>query len=55
MAVFTWARISSKDISERDSALSWFESQILAHVNAKLFQIRLLKREKRGILDRDPT
>ena len=33
-----------KDISERDSALSWFESLILAHVNAKLFQIRLLKR-----------
>ena len=23
-------------------------------VNAKLFQIRLLKREKRGVLDRDP-
>ena len=47
-----------KDISERDSALSWFESLILAHVNAKLFQIRLLKRvlkrEKKGVLDRDP-
>ena len=36
-----------KDVSERDSALSWFESLILALVNAKLFQIRLLKREKR--------
>ena len=35
-----------KDVSERDSALSWFESLILAFVNAKLFQIRLLKREK---------
>ena len=33
-----------KDISECDSALSWFERLILAHVNAKLFQIRLLKR-----------
>ena len=43
-----------KDVSERDSALSWFESLILAHVNAKLFQIRLLKREKKGVLDRDP-
>ena len=32
-----------KDVSERDSALSWFESLILALVNAKLFQIRLLK------------
>ena len=41
-----------KDVSERDSALSWFESLILALVNAKLFQIRLLirvlKREKRA-------
>ena len=27
-----------KDVSKRDSALSWFESLILAHVNAKLFQ-----------------
>ena len=47
-----------KDVSERDSALSWFESLILAHVNAKLFQIRLLKRvlkcEKKGVFDRDP-
>ena len=46
-----------KDVSERDSALSWFESLILPFVNAKLFQIRLLKRllkrEKREILDRD--
>ena len=43
-----------KDVSERDSALSWFESLILALVNAKLFQIRPLKREKKeGILDRD--
>ena len=42
------------DISERDSALSWYESLILALVNAKLFQIRLLKREKRGVLDHDP-
>ena len=32
-----------KDILERDSALSWFESLVLAHVNSKLFQIRLLK------------
>ena len=32
-----------KDVSKRDSALSWFESLILALVNAKLFQIRLLK------------
>ena len=36
------------------SALSWFESLILPIVNAKLFQIRLLKHEKRGVLDRDP-
>ena len=47
-----------KDVSERDSALSWFESLSLAHENAKLFQIGLLKRvlkcEKRGVLDRDP-
>ena len=32
-----------KDVSERESALSWFESLILALVNTKLFQIRLLK------------
>ena len=41
-----------KDVSEHDSALSWFESLILALVNAKLFQIRplkrILKREKRA-------
>ena len=47
-----------KDVSERDSALSWFESLILPFVNAKLFQIRLLKRVlkrgKKGVLDRDP-
>ena len=47
-----------KDVSERDSALSWFESLILARVNAKLFQIRHLIRvfemQKRGVLDRDP-
>ena len=46
-----------KDVSERDSALSRFESLILALVKAKLFQIRLLKRvlkrEKKGVLDRD--
>ena len=42
-----------KDVSERDLALSWFESLILAHVNTKLFQIRLLKRGKKGVLDRD--
>ena len=46
-----------KDVSESDSALSWFESLILALVNAKLFQIRLLKRvlkhEEKGVLDRD--
>ena len=39
------------------TALSWFESLILAHVKAKLFQIRLLKHvlkcEKKGVLDRD--
>ena len=34
--------------------LSWFESLILPFVNAKLFQIRLLKREKNSVLDRDP-
>ena len=41
--------------------LSWFESLILPFVNAKLFQVRLLKRvlkrvlkrEKRGVLDCD--
>ena len=47
-----------KDVSEYDSALSLFESLILPFVNTKLFQIRLLKcvlkREKRGVLDRDP-
>ena len=47
-----------KYISECDSALSWFESMILPFVNAKLFQIRLLKHvlkcEKKGVLDRDP-
>ena len=40
-----------------DSALSWFESLILALVNTKLFQIRLLKCvlkcEKKGVLDCD--
>ena len=45
------------DVSESDSALSWFESLILAHVNAKLFQIRLLNRvwnaKKKGVLNRD--
>ena len=34
--------------------LSWIESLILPFVNAKLFQIRLFKREKKGVLDRDP-
>ena len=34
--------------------LSWFERLILPFVNAKLFQISLLKREKRSVLDRDP-
>ena len=52
-----WVCLHPKDVSERDSAFSWFESLILAHVNAKLFQIRLLKRvlkrEKKGVLDRD--
>ena len=43
-----------KDVSERDSALSWFESLILPFVNAKLFQIRILKCKKKGVLDRDP-
>ena len=34
---------------------TWFGPfLILAHVNAKLFQIRLLKRDKKGVLDRDP-
>ena len=43
-----------KDVSERDSTLSWFESLILPFVNANLFQIRLLKREKKAFLDCDP-
>ena len=47
-----------KTFQKRDSAFSWFESLILAHVNKKLFQLRLLervlKREKKGVLDRDP-
>ena len=34
--------------------LSWFESLILPLVNAKLFQIRLLKAKKKGVLDHDP-
>ena len=35
--------------------LSWFESLILPFVNAKLFQIRLLKCEKKGVFFyRDP-
>ena len=34
--------------------LSRFESLILPFVNAKFFQIRLLKCEERGVLDRDP-
>ena len=37
-----------KDVSERDLALSWFESLILPFKNAKFFQIKLLKREKRA-------
>ena len=43
-----------KAVSERDSDPSWFESLILPFVNAKLFQIRLLKRKTKGVLDRDP-
>ena len=43
-----------KDVSERDSALSWFESLILPLWTQSSFQIRLLKREKRVILDCDP-
>ena len=47
-----------KDVSERDSALSWIESLILPFLNATLFQIRLLKHifetRKRAFLDRDP-
>ena len=31
-----------------------FEGLILPFVNAKLFQIRLLKHEEGGVLDRDP-
>ena len=42
-----------KAVSERIRTLSWLESLILPFVNAKLFQIRLLKCEKRGVLDRD--
>ena len=34
--------------------LSWCESLILPFVNAKLFQIRLLKCREKGILDCDP-
>ena len=47
-----------KEVSERDSALSWSESLILALVNAKVFQIsllkRVLKRKKERVLDHDP-
>ena len=60
----SWLRACLHDNESRSErcfgtwfALSWFESLILALVNAKLFQIRLLKcvlkREKKGVLDRD--
>ena len=46
-----------KAVSERDSDPFLIESLILPFVNAKFFQIRLLKhifeREKRGALDRN--
>ena len=49
----------SKAVSDHDSDpfYSWFESLISPLVNAKLFQIRLLKHEKKkggGGLDCDP-
>ena len=59
MAVFTWARIKFRKTFQNvilpfPDLKAWF---FLAHVNAKLFQIRLLKRvlkrEKKGVLDRD--
>ena len=37
-----------KDVSERDSALSWFESLILALVNQKLFKSGFWNAEKRA-------
>ena len=54
MAVFTWARITFRKTFQ--NVIRPF--LILAHVNAKLFQIRLLKRvlkrEIKGVLDHDP-
>ena len=53
-ALCVWACLHENELrsEKRDSALSWFESPNLALVNAKLFQIKLLKhvlkREKKG-------
>ena len=55
LGLFTKERITfRKPFQNVIRTLSWFESLILPFVNAKLFQIRLLKRENRGVLDRDP-
>ena len=55
MGLFTMERITfRKPFRIVILTLSWFESLILPFVNAKLFQIRLLKCEKNGVLDRDP-
>ena len=59
MGLFTKERITfRKTFRNVIRTLSWFESLILPFVNATLFQIRLLKRilkrGKRGVLDRDP-
>ena len=55
MGMFTKERITfQKPFRNVILTLSWFESLILPFVNAKLFQIRRLKRKKKGVLDRDP-
>ena len=49
LGLFTKERIMfRKPFRHVIRTLSWFESQILPFVNTKLFQIRLLKREKRA-------
>ena len=54
LGLFTWERITfRKTFWNVIRPFLCFERLILAHVNAKLFQIRLSKHEKRGILDRD--
>ena len=55
LGLFTKERITFRKLFRNTiRTLSWFESLILPFVNTKLFKIRLLKREKIGVSDRDP-